>query len=160
MACLGAVHGLGAKNEKLNMQMMVDSTMYLMIWMLIYIGALCLVKTSICITTLRIATTMPKLRMAIYALMGLIIATFLATFIGVLLLCRPVEANWDTSIVAEGRGECSPITAMLGLSYMSTASTIVTDLACAFLPAIILWQTRMKVSMKILLSVVLSFGSL
>lgn len=123
-------------------------------------GTLCIIKLSICITTLRIATTMPKLRISVYALMGLTVATFVTTFIGVLLLCRPVEANWDKSIVEEGRGECSPISAMLGLSYMTTATTIVTDLACAILPAVILWQTHMKLSTKIMLSVVLSFGSL
>lgn len=139
---------------------MVDSMMYLMVWMMLYVGALCLVKTSICITTLRIATNMPKLRIAVYILLGLTIATFLTTFIGILLLCRPVEANWDQSILAEGRGECSPITAMLGLSYMSTASTIATDLACAVLPAIVLWQTQMKRSMKIIVTILLSFGSL
>lgn len=134
--------------------------MYLMVWMMLYVGALCLVKTSICITTLRIATNMPKLSIAVYALLGLIIATFLTTFIGILLLCRPVEANWDQSIILEGRGECSPVTAMLGLSYMSTASTIATDLACAVLPAVVLWNTQMKRSMKIIVAILLSFGSL
>ncbi|WYZ34043.1 hypothetical protein EsH8_I_000319 [Colletotrichum jinshuiense] len=159
LACLGALSGLGTRNADLNATMMVDSLKYLMTWMMLYVGALCLIKASICITTLRIATTMPKLRIAVYVLLGLTIATFFTTFIGILLLCRPVEANWDASIIAEGRGECSSVTAMLGLSYTSTASTIATDLACAVLPAIILWQTQMKLSTKIMVSTILSFGS-
>lgn len=140
--------------------MMVESIKYLMLWMLLYVQALCLVKTSICLTILRIAATMPKLRIACFALLGLTLATFCTTFIGILLLCRPVAANWDQSIIKEGRGECSPISAMLGLSYTSTASTIATDLACAVLPAFILWQTQMKLSTKIMVAIVLSFGSL
>ncbi|OHW98901.1 hypothetical protein CSPAE12_02410 [Colletotrichum incanum] len=159
LACIGALSGLGTRNADLNQRMMVDSMKYLMIWMMLYVVALCLVKASICITTLRIATTMPKLRIAVYVLLGLTIASFITTFVGILLLCRPVEANWDASILAEGRGQCSSVTSMLGLSYTSTASTIATDLACAVLPAIILWQTQMKLSTKIMVSTVLSFGS-
>ncbi|KDN64345.1 hypothetical protein CSUB01_05137 [Colletotrichum sublineola] len=159
LACVGAKSGLGTRNAHLNMTMMVDSIKYLMIWMLLYIIALCAVKASICFTTLRIATTMPKLRIAVYALLGLTVATFLTTFIGVLLLCRPVEANWNQALIKEGRGECSSVTSMLALSYTSTAATIATDLACAILPAIILWQTQMKLSTKIVVSTILSFGS-
>ncbi|KXH60997.1 hypothetical protein CSAL01_06673 [Colletotrichum salicis] len=159
LACMGALSGLGTRNADLSPVMLVESMKYLMIWMVLYVAVLCTIKTSICITTLRIATTMPTLRIAVYILMSLTVATFLTTFVGILLLCRPVEANWDTSIVLEGRGECSPVSSMLALSYTSTVSTIVTDLACAVLPAIILWQTQMKLSKKIMVSFVLSFGS-
>ena len=157
---MGALYGLGTPNARLSPTMMVESLKYLMVWMMLYVAALCLVKTAICVTTLRIATTMPKLRISLYILLGLIIATFITTFTGILLLCRPVEANWDMSIVLEGRGECSPVTSMLGLSYTSTASTILTDLACAVLPAILLWHMQMKLSTKIMVATVLSFGSL
>ncbi|KAK7438510.1 hypothetical protein Landi51_11594 [Colletotrichum acutatum] len=137
LACMGALSGLGTRNADLSPVMLVESMKYLMIWMMLYVA----------------------LRTAVYILMGLTVATFFTTFVGILLLCRPVEANWDTSIVLEGRGECSPVSSMLALSYTSTVSTIVTDLACAVLPAIILWQTQMKLSTKIMVSFVLSFGS-
>ncbi|UQC90625.1 uncharacterized protein CLUP02_16155 [Colletotrichum lupini] len=160
LACMGALSGLGTRNADLSSVMLVESMKYLMIWMMLYVAVLCTIKTSICITTLRIATTMPKLRTAVYILMGLTVATFFTTFVGILLLCRPVEANWDTSIVLEGRGECSPVSSMLALSYTSTVSTIVTDLACAVLPAIILWQTQMKLSTKIMTAIGFIAGSL
>lgn len=144
----------------LNEQMMVNGTMYMMVWMLIYVGGLCMIKTSICLTTLRIATNMQKLRIAVFALMALTIITWITTFIGILLLCDPVEANWDKSIVMAGEGTCAPDSAMIGLSYFATASTILTDLVCAVLPAIVLWQTQMKLKMKIVIAFLLSFGSL
>ncbi|TDZ30790.1 hypothetical protein C8035_v002026 [Colletotrichum spinosum] len=158
-ACFGAMSGLGTRNADLNETMMAEAIKWLMIWMLVYVAALCLVKTSICVTILRIATTMPRLRAAVYLIMGLTIATFITMFTGILLLCRPVEANWDQNLISEGRGECSPVYSMLGLSYTSTASTIVTDLACAVLPAAILWRTQMKLSTKIMVATFLSFGS-
>ena len=139
---------------------MIDSMMYLMVWMLIYVGGLCLIKTSICITMLRISTNMPKTRIAIYLLMGLTISTWITTFTGLLVLCRPVEANWDQRILMEGRGECAAPSAMMGLSYFATGSTIATDLACAVLPAFVIWQTQMSLKMKIILATILSFGSL
>ncbi|TKW59391.1 hypothetical protein CTA1_10211 [Colletotrichum tanaceti] len=150
LACVGALSGLGRRNAELNPTMMSESLKYLMMWLLLYVAALCLVKSSICVTTLRIATTMPRLRIAVYVLLGLTIATFLTTFIGLLMMCRPVEANWNLTLVAEGRAECAPLSVMMGLSYTSTSSTIATDLACAVLPAIILWRTQMKLSTKIL----------
>lgn len=160
LACLGALSGLGTRNLHLNARMMVDGAMYLITWMLIYVGALAMIKTSICVTTLRIATNMTKLRIAVYALMALTIVSWITTFIGILLLCRPVKANWDKSIVLAGEGSCAPDSAMIGLSYFSTATTILTDLVCAVLPAIVLWQTQMKLKMKIVVASLLSFGSL
>ena len=160
LSCLGALHGLGTPNANLSPTMMVDSMMYLMVWMLIYVGGLCLIKTSICITTLRIATNMPKMRICVYLLMGLTITTWITTFTGILLLCDPVAANWDQSLIIEKGAKCVGMSVMIGLSYFSTASTIATDLICAILPAVVLWQTQMKPRTKILVATLLSFGSL
>lgn len=160
LAAVGAYSGLGTRNADLNSIMLVSSIKYLMLWMLLYVIALCLVKSSICFTMMRIATTMPKLTIAVYCLLGLIIGTFISTFIGILLLCRPVEANWDSSLITAGKGECSATVSMLGLSYFSTASTILTDFSCAVLPAVILWHMQMKTSTKFLAAALLSFGSL
>ena len=160
LSCLGALHGLGTPNANLSPMMMVDSMMYLMVWMLIYVGGLCMIKTSICITTLRIATNMPKLRICVYLLMGLTIATWITTFTGILLICDPVAANWDQTLVIEKGAKCADMSVMIGLSYFATASTIATDLICAILPAVVLWQTQMKPRTKILVATLLSFGSL
>lgn len=131
-----------------------------MIWMLVYVNALVLIKASICVTMYRIASANKSYRIAIWTLIAVIVGNYLTTFIGVLSLCRPVEANWNTSLVTEGRATCSGMSAMIGLSYTSTACSIATDLACAILPGIILWRTQMKLSTKISVTMLLSFGSL
>jgi hypothetical protein len=160
LACTGANRGLGKVNADLNAFMQIESTKYLMIWMLMYICSLVLIKSSICVTMLRIAGTNQIYRVSIWVLLGIIIATYLTTFIGVLLLCSPVEANWNTALVTAGKAKCAGMSAMIGLSYTSTAASIATDMACAVLPGIILWRTQMKLKTKISVTFLLSFGSL
>lgn len=109
---------------------------------------------------LRIAQTMRYFRIAVYTLLVITIATWITTFVGILLLCRPVSANWDASLVMTGKGECASMDSMIALSYTSTASTILTDMACAVLPAFLLWDMQMALRNKILVGVLLSFASL
>lgn len=92
-------------------------------------------------------------RIAVYTLLTLTMMTMLVTLIGVLLLCKPVSANWT------GQGECASMSSMVALSYTSTASTILTDLALAVLPGIMLRNTVMKTRQKIGIFILLSFGS-
>jgi hypothetical protein len=134
--------------------MLVEGLKYLMLWMLIYVIGLAIIKSSICVTLLRIASTNKVYRFAIFCLLGLTIATFLVTFIGVLLLCNPVSANWT------GKGKCASMATMVALSYTSTASTVTTDLACVVVPAVMLWNVQMKASKKVSIFILLSFASM
>ncbi|KAK7985729.1 hypothetical protein PG996_005034 [Apiospora saccharicola] len=159
LGSIGSMHGLGTVSAKLNMTMMIEATKYLMIWMLIYVCGLMLIKASICMTLFRIASTNKTYRLCIIILLAIIVGNFLTTFVGVLLLCSPVEANWNTSLVAEGKATCASMDAMIGLSYTSTAVSIATDMACAVLPGVILWRTQMVFRTKVSVTVLLSFGS-
>ncbi|KAK8061690.1 hypothetical protein PG994_008056 [Apiospora phragmitis] len=159
LGSIGSMHGLGTVNAKLNTTMMIEATKYLMIWMLIYVCGLMLIKASICMTLWRIASTNKTYRVCILLLLAIIVGNFLTTFIGVLLLCSPVEANWNTALVAQGKARCASMDAMIGLSYTSTAVSIATDMACAVLPGVILWRTQMAFRAKISVAVLLSFGS-
>jgi hypothetical protein len=159
LACLGAKSGLGALDVNLNDYMQVKSKEYLMIWMMLYVTSLVLIKASICVTMLRIGNTLKSLRICIYALLGFSIATFVTTIIGILCLCRPVSANWNTALVLEDKAKCASMEAMIGLSYFSTAASIATDIACAVLPGLIVWNTQLPKSTKISVCILLSFGS-
>ncbi|KAK8074506.1 hypothetical protein PG997_009169 [Apiospora hydei] len=159
LGSIGSMHGLGTVNARLNPTMMMEATKYLMIWMLIYVCGLMLIKASICITLFRIASTNKKYRFCIILLLAIIVGNFLTTFIGVLMLCSPVEANWNTALVAQGKAKCASTDAMIGLSYTSTAVSIATDMACAVLPGVILWRTQMAFRTKVSVTILLSFGS-
>ncbi|KUI70897.1 hypothetical protein VM1G_05785 [Cytospora mali] len=154
LACHGATVGLGTRNAELNTWLMIEGAKYLMLWMLIYVTGLALIKSSVCVTLLRVAAANATYKIATLSLLGLILATFVATFIGILLLCKPVSANWT------GQGECAGMGTMVGLSYMSTASTILTDLSLAVLPGVMVWGTPMNINQKVLIVVLLSFGSI
>ncbi|TGO14736.1 hypothetical protein BTUL_0049g00450 [Botrytis tulipae] len=159
LACHGTRVGLGSHNSRLNAFFSVQGTKYLMLWMMLYVLGLAIIKSSICVTLLRIASAHKMYRFFVLSLLGLTIATFLVTLIGILLLCRPVSANWDTSLVAEGKGTCSGMGTMIALSYTSTACTIVTDLACAVFPGVMLYRTQMPLGRKIQVGLLLSFAS-
>lgn len=94
--------------------------------------------------------------MAVLFLFGLTIATMLVTLIGVLLLCRPVSANWT------GEGQCAGMSSMIALSYTSTGSTILTDLSLVVLPGVMVWRTAMNAGPRKKLAIIalLSFGSM
>ncbi|KAI0114180.1 hypothetical protein F4776DRAFT_638489 [Hypoxylon sp. NC0597] len=110
-------------------------------------------------TLLRLATTIQHIRCAIYALLVLSISSFLISCISSLALCQPVEANWDFRLLLNDKGECSNPDVIFGIAYTSTTITIGTDIACAILPGIILWKTQLKPRTKVLVTILLSFGS-
>jgi len=159
LACLGARSGLGALDIKLNAYMQIKSKEYLMIWMMLYVSSLVLIKASICVTMLRIGSTIKALRISTYSLLAFCIAAYLSTIIGILCLCSPVSANWNTGLVLEGKATCKSMDVMIGLSYWATASSIATDIACAVLPGFIVWNTQLPKSTKVSVCVLLSFGS-
>lgn len=154
LACHGAKVGLGSKDAELNTWMSIEGKKYLLIWMMIYVVGLATIKSSVCVTLLRVAAANKAYKVAILLLLGLTLATFIATLVGILLLCRPVSGNWT------GEGQCASMAAMVGLSYMSTASTILTDLSLVVLPGVMVWGTPMNIRQKILVVVLLSFGSM
>lgn len=51
----------------------------------------------------RIASVRRGMRMTLIFLLSLVWASFFVTFIGVLLYCSPVEANWETYLALEGK---------------------------------------------------------
>lgn len=140
--------------------MHMEAMKYLMIWMMMYVGSLLVIKISISVTILRIGSMIRTLKICIYILLAFAITTFVVTMIGILLLCSPVEANWNTALVVSGQAKCGTMGAMIGLSYFSTASTIATDLACAALPGLLVWNMQMNMRTKLSVCMLLSFGSL
>ncbi|KAH6656058.1 hypothetical protein BKA67DRAFT_254673 [Truncatella angustata] len=160
LAIYGAHIGIGTMNSKHNAWMSMEGSKVLTIWILIYVVSLATIKSSICVTMLRIGNTKSSIRIAVWVLLAITWASFSVTFVGVLLFCRPIAANWDTSLILEGKGTCASMDVMIALSQTATASTIVTDAACVALPAIMLWDMQMARRAKIGVFLLLSFASL
>ncbi|KAI0835894.1 hypothetical protein F5Y06DRAFT_305521 [Hypoxylon sp. FL0890] len=159
LACRGVYFGLGHRNENITEYQRIEATKCLTIWLMFCAACLVTVKSSISMTLLRLSSTMPRIRYAIYILIALCITSFTLSFGGSLLMCRPIRANWDFRLLLDGRGECANTDVVFGIAYTSAAITIGTDIACAIIPGIILWKTQLKLKTKLMVGMLLSFGS-
>ncbi|KAF2829888.1 cytochrome P450 [Ophiobolus disseminans] len=159
LAIHGAFVGLGRLDVDLNPWQQSEAMKYYIIWILHYVLALATVKSSICITIMRIASTRINLRIAVYVLLAITWASFFITFIGTLLYCRPVRTIWTPQLILSGEGTCAPLATFVIIGHTATVSTIVTDLALVVLPAIMLWNTQMKRQAKLQAFGLLSFAS-
>jgi hypothetical protein len=133
---------------------------YYIIWILMYVVGLAMVKSSICITIQRIASTKKALVYTVWVLLAVTWASFLITFLGTLLYCRPVRAIWTPALVLSGEGTCAPVDTFVIIGHVATVSTIATDLALVVVPAVMLWNTHMKRQAKIQAFGLLSFASM
>jgi hypothetical protein len=150
---------LGRLNEHLNPWQQSEAMKYYVIWILTYVVGLATIKSSICITIMRIASMKINLRITVYVLLSITWASFFITFIGTLLYCSPTRAMWTPSLVIEGKGSCAPVDTFIIIAHTSTVTTIVTDLALVVVPAVILWNTQMKKQAKLQAFGLLSFAS-
>lgn len=133
---------------------------YYIIWILMYVVGLALVKSSICITIQRIASTRKGVVYTVWALLAVTWASFLITFLGTLLYCQPVRAIWTPTLILSGEGHCAPVDIFVVIGHVATVSTIATDLALVVVPAVMLWNTQMKRQSKIQAFGLLSFASI
>ncbi|KAI1386874.1 uncharacterized protein F4822DRAFT_431740 [Hypoxylon trugodes] len=160
LSCYAASVGLGSRDDKHNEFFSEEGKKYFTIWILVYVHALATVKSSVCVTLLRIAGTRQAMQRAVWVLLVITWASYLVTFIGDMLVCRPLEASWKPSLVLSSEAYCAPMEVMIGLSHTATGSTVATDLACAVLPGIILWNTQMDKKSKWSAYALLSFASI
>ncbi|KAI1807537.1 hypothetical protein F4811DRAFT_549913 [Daldinia bambusicola] len=157
IACRSVKLGLGTFNTNIPKSIQVERMKYATIWSLLYTACLVAVKASICLNMLRLRKSTGFIRFAIYILLLTSVGSFLVGFIGLLTLCNPVEAGWDRSLVIEGTATCKDKGTLLRIVYTSAIMTIATDVACAILPAIMLWNTQLKLK-RLLVSLILLFG--
>jgi hypothetical protein len=159
LSAYGHIVGLGRKEEALNQWQWENAMKYYVIWIVVYVAALGLVKSSVCLTILRIATTKKPLRRCVWVLLGITWCSFLITFIGTLLYCQPVSAMWTPMMIMSGDGYCASTEVFIIIAHTATVSTILTDLALVVVPGVLLWETQMKRQAKFQAWALLSFAS-
>lgn len=117
-----------------------------------YCTSVSFAKLSILVFYLRLSPER-KFRIGVYALIGLT-ATYTVTYIVVILLvCRPVELNWDLSV----EGECfSRMAPMMTLSV----ANIVIDFAILLIPVHVVVPLQMPRRQKVSLIFLFATGGL
>jgi hypothetical protein len=117
------------------------------------VSSLAFIKSSICATFLRIVVHKVH-RWIAWSIIIMSCVTSTIAFLGVTTGCRPLARTWDKSLP----GDCMEPIVIVNLSYLISASSIVTDLACAILPIFILRETTMKMKAKVSVWAVLALG--
>ena len=127
---------------------------YVLLWQMFYAATLAFVKTSICVTVLRIATG----RLYILVLRFLIAQSVLLSTVGfivVLVQCRPVEAFWIPS-----KGTCMDKILPTILTYAASVSNVLTDFATALIPMLLVRKLQMRSRLKLYAQLVMCLGVL
>lgn len=126
----------------------------IVLWQIFYVSGSLLIKTSICVTLIRIATQ----RRFVYILYGLIAMSAISTFIAILAVlvrCRPIAASWNPTL-----GTCLPQTIIITLTYVVSVINIINDFSVAIIPVFMLWNVQMRRKLKILTTMILGLGIL
>lgn len=160
LAMHAATVGIGTMDARLNGWLVAQASKYFTIWILVYVVGLALIKSSICTTIWRIASVRRGMAFAVCFLFGLVWTSFIVTFVGMLLYCSPIRANWEPGLVLEGKASCGSVAALIGISHTATVTTILTDIGCAVLPGILLWKTQMKPQAKFEVFALMSVASM
>ncbi|KAL1877920.1 hypothetical protein Daus18300_002273 [Diaporthe australafricana] len=111
------------------------------------------IKSSICITLLRIADARRRFVWTIWLVIG---ATAVASIVFILVIaniCHPITALWG-----ETTGVCNPILNS-SVSFFFSGVSIVTDLTLAILPAILLIPLQMRWRVKISVALMLGLAA-
>jgi hypothetical protein len=107
-----------------------------------YVGALGLVKCSICLTLARILFLQP-FRVAAYVALGFAIAWSISAFIIGLTICRPIAAFWDPALPG---GKCGDlVTAFAVIGWLDVAL----DVFIFLIPLPIVWKLQVPLANKI-----------
>ncbi|KAF4443398.1 hypothetical protein F53441_11447 [Fusarium austroafricanum] len=150
----GTYYGIGAKDDRLNDYLVEKSKMHIWLFQTFYCCSLVFIKSSICVTLLRIAVKRSHRIITGITLCVSFISSIIV-IIGLFTMCRPIQANWDQSA-----GTCSPPIAITSLSYLTSAAAVVTDWVCAILPAFMIYKAQMKTATKVFVSIILGLGVL
>jgi len=136
---------------------LIKATKYYYLAELFYIITAALLRVSVALLLLRIASTRP-MRITIYAVMGLMVAFSTAFLFIAISQCSPVQFYWDW--VPDTPGTCSSQKILADTGYAHSAISFVADWTLALIPIWLLWNVQISRRRKFGIAVLLSFGLL
>lgn len=89
-------------------------------------------------------------RWILWTAMGVTVAIGTVFFFVTIFQCRPVRYFW-LQAQFPGKGHCLNIDAIINITYVYSAITIVTDFTFALLPVHIVWQLQVDTKTKVVL---------
>jgi len=111
-------------------------------------------KISIGLFLLRV--TVKKIhKWIIYAAMGLTVLCGLIFFFVTLLQCSPIHFFWDKSIE---NGTCISVDVIIGLTFLYSAISVISDFTFAILPFFLIWGLNMSFKSRVMLIPILGMA--
>ncbi|KAK2694663.1 hypothetical protein QWA68_005442 [Fusarium oxysporum] len=146
-------YGAGQRDTVLPEGIYPHGKFFVWLFQIFYCASLVFIKASICDALLRIAV-IPWHRVVAWMTLAMAVICAMIVFTSLFVLCKPLSATWT------GDGKCSPPSALAILACFVSASSILTDIICAALPALMLYKAQMKLATKVSISMVLGLGAL
>ncbi|ORY71811.1 uncharacterized protein BCR38DRAFT_454241 [Pseudomassariella vexata] len=154
----GYHYGLGRHNRSLEQHDEITALKYQALATATYVLNMMLIKFSIGIFLLRLATQ-KRYRYTIYASIVIIAIWSLVLFFWNIFQCHPVEAQWDYRILNEDpKSSCVSAEEIINAAYALSVMTILSDWLYALLPIPMVWQVKMTKQAKATVMVILGLG--
>jgi hypothetical protein len=142
----------------------------------LWLWSVTMVKVSVCIMLLRIKSRSRPWLIGLWTLIVILIALACAITVCYLMMCDPIEANWDFKYLLQP-GHCWTLDQFLHFTYTfsceyqlfissdrtvltKVAVFVLTDVICAILPVAFIWRIKRPLREKITLCILMGLGLL
>ncbi|KAI1078156.1 hypothetical protein F5B20DRAFT_549533 [Whalleya microplaca] len=147
-------YGAGQHSKDLNKPIIMQGTKLFYIAEYFYSSCTVPIKSSICMTLLRIADARRRFIFPLWGIIGVTCASSLIFMIGIANICHPITTLWGETTT----GYCN-LSLNSSVSFFFSAVSIVTDWTLAILPAVLLWNVQMKARVKYSVAFILSLAA-
>ncbi|KAH7164947.1 hypothetical protein DER46DRAFT_684894 [Fusarium sp. MPI-SDFR-AT-0072] len=135
---IGCCRGDGNVRRKLETSQVQEGMKYVFLWQIFYAATLAFVKSSICVTFLRIATG-KKYVQILQGLVNLSVLMSSVGFIVIMVQCQPIQSFWNPS-----KGKYMNKILPTILTYAASVSNVITDFAVADIPMCLVRKLQMR----------------
>ncbi|KAI0377982.1 hypothetical protein F5Y04DRAFT_263226 [Hypomontagnella monticulosa] len=155
---LGVQDGLGRHNRSLDQFHEIEALKYQALATATYVLNMWLIKLSIGIFLLRLASQ-KRYKYTLYASIVIVGIWSIVLFFWNIFQCNPVAAQWDYTILQnDPNARCVSADEIVNAAYALSVMNILSDWLYALLPIPMLWKVKMTAQAKLTVVVVLGLG--
>ncbi|KAI1458901.1 hypothetical protein F4805DRAFT_106424 [Annulohypoxylon moriforme] len=155
---VGVQNGLGKHNKSLDQFHEIQALEYQALATATYVLNMWLIKLSIGIFLLRLATQ-KRYKYTLYASIVIVSIWSVVLFFWNIFQCNPVAAQWDYTILAnDPTSHCVSADDIVNAAYALSVMNILSDWMYALIPIPMLWNVKMTAQAKLTVVVVLGLG--
>ncbi|XDG02386.1 hypothetical protein ABKA04_002001 [Annulohypoxylon sp. FPYF3050] len=158
MILVGVQNGLGKHNKSLDQFHEIQALMYQAVATATYVLNMWLIKLSIGIFLLRLASQ-KRYQYTLYASIVIVSIWSVVLFFWNIFQCNPVAAQWDYTILEKDpTSHCVSADEIVNAAYALSVMNILSDWMYALIPIPMLWNVKMTAQAKLTVVVVLGLG--